>query len=112
MHAPPFASGFATHAPDALQVFTPVQVSASSALFTAVHVPVVQELHAAVQLVLQQWLSTQAFEPHCAFAVQAVPRTAKHLPFVQEVPVPQTVAQLPQWALSLVTSMQTSEQES
>src|SRR5258707_39953 len=40
-HTAPLANGLATHTPAALHVLTPVHVSASSALFTAVHVPVV-----------------------------------------------------------------------
>lgn len=110
-HTAPFASGLATHTPDALQVFVPVHVSASSALFTALHVPVVHDRQDPLHVALQQWLSTQAFEPHWAFAVHVVPRTARHLPFVQVVPVPQAVVQLPQCALSALTSVQTRARE-
>ena len=70
--------GFFLHTPFASQVFAPVQVLASSALFTAVHVPPVPpKLHAMqapAQALSQQTLSAQN-KPveHCRFPVHAIP---------------------------------------
>ena len=82
----------ARQAPEALQVFVPVQVSASSALVTGAQVPVTQLWQAALQAVLQQTPSTHIPVAHWVPAVHVCPCLARHVPEALQVLVPVQVS--------------------
>jgi hypothetical protein len=80
------------HVPAPLQVFLPVQVSASSALVTEEQVPVAQVWQVPVQAELQHRPSTHRPEEHMVPVVQTCPCLATHIPVPLQVLLPVQVS--------------------
>jgi len=102
--APQLCPGFFLHAPVASQVLLPVQVSASSALVTATHVPPAPvQAWQVPQDWVQQWLSVQLPDAQSPATEQVWPVLFLHAPEASQVFVPEQVA--PVVSSALITAM-------
>jgi hypothetical protein len=94
VHACP---AFSLHIPVGSQLFVPLQLSASSALFTATHVPPppVQAWQAPQEAMPQQWPSTQFPLVHSAAPEHVCPFALLHFPVASHDDIPLHMSSTP-----------------